>query len=149
MSKPKHQYGIDKVRKKRPRPTAKALANLRPAKKGEIRNPEGGRSHNRELKALKNLTVETYRQIIDTVLTGDVKSLRAVAENEDLSAVQVAIAKSLVKAIDSGDYATVERIAERIVGEIPKVVSVNAVTTNMSYTEVALKAALNKLENDV
>lgn len=122
-------------------------------KKGQSGNPEGARKHNPITKALKNLTVESYREIIEAVCTGNLAQLKVIIEDEKTSALQVGIAKAFVNAIQKGDYIVIERIAERIVGKIPD--ELNVVSKNLNASVEAkidpakLKAAMAKLEIDV
>ncbi len=99
-------------------------------KKGVSGNPEGARAHNPVTKALKNLTIETYREVIEAVCTGNLANLRVIIEDPNTSALQVGVAKAFVNAISSGDYAVIERIAERIVGKIPD--ELNVVSKNLN-----------------
>lgn len=123
-------------------------------KKGNKANPLGGNAHNPALKALKKLTVDTYREVIELVLQGKVDDLKAMAQNPDTPAVQVGIAVSFLKAIKNGDYNVIERIAERIVGKIPDVIHMNSQVTASINAQiktidpVALRAAMDKLKQD-
>lgn len=124
-------------------------------KKGQSGNPEGGRAHNPALKALRKLTVESYREIIELVLTGNVAAIKKIAENPASTGLQVGISVAFLKAIKSGDYNVIERIAERIVGKIPDVVTVNQ-NTNMNvagsiavFDKTALKAAMEAIDEEV
>lgn len=121
-------------------------------KKGQSGNPRGGQMHNPAVKALKKLTIETYREVIELVLTGNLTDLKAMAENPATPALQVGIAAAFMKAIKSGDYTVIERIAERIVGKIPDVVNVNSTNTNTNLNSIdkaTLRQALAELEDDV
>lgn len=122
-------------------------------KKGVSGNPEGARIQNPIKRALKNLTLDTYREVIELVLTGNVDSLREMVANPKTPAIQVGVATAFMKAIKNGDYAVIERIAERIVGKIPdelKVTSQNVnANLNAAIDKEKLKAALVKLESDV
>ena len=133
--------------------TEKQLKNLKPAKKGEIRNPEGGRAHNPITKALKKITIESYREIIETILKGNLEELRAIAADPKTPALQVGIAVAFMNAIKKGDYQVIERIAERIVGKIPDELNVIANTnTNVTINTLdkdKLKAALDKFREDI
>lgn len=122
-------------------------------KKGKVANPEGGRTHNPATRALKNLTVESYREVIELVLTGRVQDLRAMAENPETPAIQVAVATSFLRAIREGDYTIVERIAERLVGKIPDEINLRALNVNANLNAKVdkdmLKAAMAALDDDV
>ncbi len=104
-------------------------------------------------KALKNLTIESYRECIEAVCTGNLANLKAMVDDPKISALQVGIARAFIKAMQAGDYAVIERIAERIVGKIPdelKVSSQNVnANLNASIDKEKLKAALEHLDKDV
>lgn len=123
-------------------------------KKGKSGNPEGARAHNPIRKALKNLTVQSYREVIEAVCTGNLAELKRMVEDPTTSALQVGVAKAFVKALNDGDYATIERIAERIVGKIPdelNVVSKN-LNANVNTKPIDRKEVVEivkKLEGDV
>lgn len=114
-------------------------------KKGKSGNPEGGRAHNPAIRALKNLTIETYREIIELVLTGNLAQLEKLIKDESSSALQVGVATAFAQAIKAGDYEVIERIAERIVGKIPEVIHVKSDNVNKNIdTLAAVKEGLSK-----
>lgn len=124
-------------------------------KKGNKANPLGGNAHNPALKALRKLTVESYREIIELVLTGNLAAIKKIAEDPNSTGLQVGISVAFLKAIKNGDYNVIERIAERIVGKIPDVVTVNQ-NTNMNvagsirvFDKAALKAAMDEIDKEV
>ena len=101
------------------KPGDKRLLNLRPAKKGEVRNPLGGASHNKALKGLRRFTNEYLKELIELAVMGNMQGLVNIIKDPDAPAIKVGIAKSLVQAITKGDWAVLERIVERIVGKVP------------------------------
>lgn len=122
-------------------------------KPGQSGNPKGRPPLSPIQRALKNLTIESYREVIEAVCTGNIDNLKAMVEDPKTSALQVGVARAFMKAIQAGDYTVIERIAERIVGKIPdelKVTSQN-VNANLNATidKQKLKAALEQLEKDV
>lgn len=119
-------------------------------KKGQSGNPEGGRIQNPVTRALRKLTIDTYREVIELVLTSNIKALKALIENPTTSAVQVGVATAFLKAIKNGDYAVIERIAERIVGKIPDELNVRSKSdTTLNLSKEALKAALKEIEKEL
>lgn len=108
---------------------SKALKNLKPFKPGQSGNP-GGVPLNPIAKALKELTVQTYREVIELVLTGNIDALKAMIKDQKTPAIQVGVATAFMKAIQTGDYGVIERIAERIVGKIPD--EINLVSKNLN-----------------
>lgn len=131
--------------------TAKQRANLKPIKKGQVLNPNGARTHNPIKKALMKLTVETYREVIELVLTGNLAALEEVIKNPNTPAIQVGVATAFVKALKAGDYGTIERIAERIVGKIPEVINLTSNNTNVhaNLGDDVVKKIMDKIESDV
>jgi len=135
--------------------TAKINPKMKAAQfqKGRSGNPAGARAHNPAIKALRKLTLETYREVIELVLTGNLTELKAMAEDPDTPAVQVGIATAFMKAIKNGDYSVIERIAERIIGKIPDELNINSKNVNANLNAAIdkekLKAAYAELEKDV
>jgi hypothetical protein len=99
------------------KPSAKSLANLKPCKKGEIRNPEGARSHNKALQALRKFGQKEYSDIIEYALTNNLKALHKVIKDPETSAIKVGVAKALLNAINFSDWNIINQIAERLVGK--------------------------------
>ena len=122
-------------------------------KPGQSGNPDGGKKHDPIKKVLKNLTIETYREVIEAVLTGNLENLKEMIENPKTSVLQVGIAKAIVRAVKEGDYEIIERIAERIVGKIPD--ELNLHSTNKNFNANAkvpvarVKEALAKLYEEI
>lgn len=87
-------------------------------KKGQSGNPQGARLHNPHLKALKRITNEAYKSIIEVVMTGTIEDLKAIADNPKSSAVEVGIARAFFNAVKNGDYSVIDKISERIIGKV-------------------------------
>jgi hypothetical protein len=88
-------------------------------KPGEVRNPLGAGAHDPIKRELKRLTTGEFADIIHLALTTDLEGLQAVAKDPKSSALKVGVATSLAKAIQKGDWATLESISARIVGRVP------------------------------
>lgn len=133
----------------------KTTKHLKPHqfKPGQSGNPAGGQKHNPIAKALKNLTVESYRDIIKAACTGNVDYLRAMVKNPKMSALQVGVANALAKAIERGDVEVIERLVSRIVGKIPDEINVNATNVNLNaeidVPPEKVKAAIAKVMGDL
>lgn len=139
-------------------PTAKQLANLRPAKKGEVRNPKGIHAHPlaEALINLRKFTLEEYRVVIEETLMGNIAGLQKMvkeseATNSKTSALRVGVAMSILKAIKRGDHTVFEQLASRIVGKIPDQLNINAgLQVHVSFDDKQkLKETIAKLEADV
>jgi hypothetical protein len=125
--------------------------------KGNKANPLGAGAHSPERKAFKKLTLETYQEVIEVALTGNVDALRAIAENPNTPAIQVGIATAIMRAIKDGDPSVLERFAARIVGKIPddiRVTSTAELSINVNarvkaLSDVELNQRLLAIDNDV
>ena len=107
-----------------PRGNKNPSPKTRFVKGGPSANPRG-RTPNPAIKALRKLTLETYREVIELAMVGNLAALESVAKDPATSAVQVGVAVALLKAIKSGNVEVLERLAERIIGKIPTVIDVN------------------------
>lgn len=96
-----------------------SLKNLKPIRKGEVRNPHGARAHDPVKKELKRFTNKYLIEIIEMAVMGNLAGLKAVVDNPDSPAIQVGVAKSLFNAISEGDWSTLESIVSRIIGKVP------------------------------
>jgi hypothetical protein len=124
-------------------------------KPGQSGNPSGRPKMDPKARVLKELTLQSYQKCIEAVCTGNIAALAAMADDPEVSALQAGIASSLARAIREGDYETVEKITQRIIGKIPDEINVNSRNTNLNANlnatvdEMKVKAALKKLEFDV
>lgn len=101
-------------KKKKRRMTAKQLANLRPFQKGNNANPLGAAAHN----PIRKITHEIFKDIVELALTSNIEALQAIVKDPKTPSIKVGVATSLVTAIKRGDWQTLERIIERLVGKV-------------------------------
>ena len=137
---------------KRPLPKAAAKYKFKPGVSG---NPNGRPPLTKEQKALRSLTLQSYREVIEMALTGNLEELKEFAQDPDTPVIQVGVATAILKAIKNGDASVLEQFAARIIGKIPDVININS-NTNMNVnaavavlTDDELKARLRKLRSDV
>lgn len=137
---------------KKPLPKAAEPYKFKPGQSG---NPNGGRAHNPAVKALSKLTVETYREVIELVLTGNLQAIQDMIKDPNTVAIQVGVATAFMKAIRNGDYDVIERIAQRIVGKIPDQINIHSQNANTNTNlhgvidREKLKAAMKLIDDDV
>lgn len=146
---PSYKNGSKKVRRKL---TAKELANLKPIKKGEVRNPNGARTHNPLLRAFKNLHQDSFREVLHEVLESDDKKLDALcAPTDGNPSLRRLIAKAMQNAISHGEYGLVERITERLFGKVPDQLNLKSdnLNTSINYTEIQILEAIKKIKSNV
>lgn len=100
--------------------TKKQLENLRPAKKGEIRNPHGARAHkNGRLKGnVKRLTALEVERIGALVLRHDLQGLKKLAQDDTASVLMVWVASCAAKAIIRGDAQVLDVLLNRFIGKV-------------------------------
>lgn len=124
-------------------------------KKGQSGNPAGGRAHNPALRALKNLTVETFREVVELVLTSNVAEIKRIAEDPNTPGVKVGVCVAFLKAIKSGDYHIIRAIAAELIGKLPDQVNVNANVNAAVDASIRvidkqkLREAMDELEKEV
>lgn len=94
----------------------KGWANLKPIKKGEVRNPNGAKAHFKT--KIKGLTKAEYTRIMTAVMESDIDALQAIANDRTASTIVVAVAACAVKAISKGDYGTIELMLQRAIGKV-------------------------------
>lgn len=110
----------------------KQLANLRPPiKKGEVRNPNGAKTHKGPKSMFLKLTKEMFAEMINAVTNGTVADLKAIAENPESTALQVALATSMVKMINKGDYTQLELMLQRVIGKVRDELDVTSAGKNI------------------
>jgi hypothetical protein len=106
-----------KVKKKRTL-NPNSLKNLKHIKKGQVLNPRGGNAHNPEMKMIKELTIEGLKECVTLMTMGTLADLKIAVENPESSSMHVGVAKCMFDAINRGDWNTIERIIERVVGKV-------------------------------
>lgn len=121
-------------------------------KKGQSGNPHGRPALTNEQRALRDLTVESYRGVLKTILDGNLEELQTLMKDPKSTVLEVSLASAALKAIKVGDYSVIERIAERIVGKIPDELKINQAGTLQVQGGIDLtlvKKAVAELEGDV
>jgi len=87
--------------------------------KGQIANPLGAGAHDKVKAALKRITNEEFKDVIDATLKGNVDQLKEIAEDPESSALKVGVARAIFNAVKKGDWPVLESIISRIVGKVP------------------------------
>ncbi len=121
-------------------------------KKGQSGNPKGRPPITKEQRAFRELTVETYREVLKIILAGNLEALQTLMKDPKSTVLEVSLASAALKAIKVGDYSVIERIAERIVGKIPDELKINQAGTLQVQGGIDLtlvKKAVAELEGDV
>ena len=121
-------------------------------KPGVSGNPAGRPKLSPEKKRFRKLTIETYRRVIKIALRGSFEELEAFAKDKRNSALEVGVARLLIRAINEGDTNTFETFTARIVGKIPEVFQVDSNIQSTSKVLASLsvdtaKALIEKCRN--
>lgn len=124
-------------------------------KPGQSGNPSGRPKMTAKQKILKELTVKSFQECAEAVCTGNTEDLKRMIDDENVSALQVGIATSLLVAIREGNYAVVREIVQTVTGKPPEELIINSRNTNLNANvnanldETKVKAALQKIGVDV
>ncbi len=86
-------------------------------KKGKSGNPKGRPKAFVDAK-LKQLTMERYKDIIQTVVSKDLSELKAMISDPTKTALEIGVCTSIMRAIKQGDWITIEKIVEKVVGKL-------------------------------
>lgn len=131
-------------------------SQLRPYqfKPGQSGNPAGRPPLTPKQRVLKELTLKSFQECVEAVCTGNIDDLKRMVDDPDVSALQVGIATSLLRALQEGDYDTVTKIVQTCTGKPPeelliKSQNLNANTNVVKLESTKVKAVLRKLDFDV
>lgn len=98
------------------------MANKTPTKtsykKGVSGNPKGRPKMDPELKALLDVTKTTYRTIAVKYFNMTKKELAGVKQNDSMTMLEWTFVKCLLKVHDKGDYATLDKMMDRVIGKV-------------------------------
>lgn len=125
---------------------SKSLANLIPAKKGEVRNPTGI-SSNPVVRALKHWSREEYARGIQRAIMGDKDDLIAMTATDQPAFVQL-LGGCLLQAIEKKNYALLDQMASRLIGSIPIEVKSTSLTVDASNPDL-VRQIIDELKKDV
>ena len=95
----------------------RSLANLKPVKRGEVRNPSGTNGETRA--AVSRLTREQIADIGSVLLKGDDKSIEKYADSVGVPFLKKMIANVAVRASNRGDAKAMRIVLEEIAGKQP------------------------------
>lgn len=95
-----------------------SLANLIPAQKGEVRNPEGARSHDPEMRKLRTLTRAELVEIGNLVLKNNIKQLKAISKDDDATVLKRMLASIAYRIIIEGNMEAFDKLLNRMIGKV-------------------------------
>lgn len=89
----------------------------RPFAKGNKANPIGGGALSPEVRAIRTITRDTVNEVASLILESNITKLKEIANSTTETALRVWVARAAVKALDKGDYHTLEMILCRVLGK--------------------------------
>jgi hypothetical protein len=110
--------------------------------RGESGNPNGRPVLPPEVKALKSVTNETIKEVMDLLLEKDITALEELAESDTEPALKVLYAAGVLRAIKEGDPAHIEPVLNRVLGKPKESVQLSGDKEN----PVEVKHSLTVLE---
>lgn len=123
------------------------IENLKFIPKGTVMNPKGRPPL--IARELKKLTLEELREIIELAVRSNTNKLRVLIKDPTTPALQMGVATSLLRAIQKGDWNTLEAIVSRIVGKIPDRVQVDGPIQIAAVDVREVRMAMKKLEDEI
>lgn len=87
---------------------------------GQSGNPEGSKPQPINEKMLRRFTKEHVADVFNQIMELTEKELTAFMADDNVSAFEKAIAKTVEKARDSGDMTQIEKLLDRIIGKVPQ-----------------------------
>lgn len=126
-------------------------------KKGQSGNPLGGQLHNKELKAIRNLTEDEMIEIGSLVVKGSIDELKRIKDDPKTTVLKAMMASVAIKTIAKGDAQALEVLLNRLVGKVKDKVEVTSTNINHNnvnaqiavLTDADLKTRLKKIRSDV
>jgi hypothetical protein len=109
-------------------------------KKGEVRNPLGGKTQNPVLNAMRRLTQEDLADVGQMILAGEFESIKEIAENpKGHNALKAIFCSVFNKAHEKGDMQSLNLFLDRVVGKVKDKVDVT-ITAKMSDEDLIERA---------
>ena len=116
------------------------------AKKGEIRNPEGGRSvHPPDLTAARALNKTELERILNKYLYMERPEVKQVLDKPDgVPMIELIVAKIAENALKFGDDKRLNFLLERLVGKVQQNIEIKGIIKHEGIGLADLKAAIEK-----
>jgi hypothetical protein len=106
-----------------------ALEDIKPYqwKKGQSGNPQGGKIHNPEVKAIKHLTVNELVEVGSILLKSDFETLIKLVTDNKASIIQRMCAAMAIETIESRNPSAFNALLDRLVGKPKSEININMV----------------------
>ena len=90
--------------------------NLIPAKKGEVRNPNGRPRKYVSLLKEQGYKISEVNDAIQALLSMDIEELTKVLENPKATILELTIAKAMIQSLKKGSLYSMETLLTRVYG---------------------------------
>lgn len=104
----------------------KNTSGLRPWKPGESGNPSGTSKLQQHRAYVRRVTRDSLKDLVDLALESNLKKLKDIVKDPASPALKVGVATSLAKAIQKGDWGTLQSIVDTLLGKVPEKLQVEA-----------------------
>lgn len=91
--------------------------NLIPAKKGEVRNPNGRPRKYVSLLKEQGYKISEVNDAIQALLSMDIEELTKVLENPKATILELTIAKAMIQSLKKGSLYSMETLLTRVYGK--------------------------------
>lgn len=110
------------LRGKTAKARARQMRGLRPFKKGQSGNPQGGKLHKtkRVSAKIKRLTNQDLEKLGSLLTEGDFKELKRIAKDKSESPLRYWTSNIIMKAAEKGDSFAWNQILDRLIGKVPQ-----------------------------
>ena len=105
-------------------PHPNSLANLKPIRPGEVRNPHGGPKIPEDIKRARLLNTNTIARLYNELIHLSVPAIKERKTRPDLSVLEIWVLNVMSKGANDGNPVTLEMIISRIAGKITDKVEV-------------------------
>ena len=99
--------------------------NLIPAKKGEVRNPNGRPRKYVSLLKEQGYKISEVNDAIQALLSMDIEELTKVLENPKATILELTIAKAMIQSLKKGSLYSMETLLTRVYGRPKEVQQVS------------------------
>jgi DNA-binding transcriptional ArsR family regulator len=86
-------------------------------KKGQSGNPDGRPPLSPEIKALRGITNERIKEVMDLLIDQDITALEVLAQSETEPTLKVLYAAGILRAIKEGNPGHIESVLNRVIGK--------------------------------
>jgi len=97
------------------------------------------------------MSTQDYIVVVNTMVEKPMSELKKIIEDPTSSSLKVGLARSILKAIQKGEYNVFERLTDRLVGPVTSKLQVDSKNESVVtiVDEAKIEAILKKLENDI